>query len=277
MPTSFPTHAGGGDPDEDGRGPGGVEHARVDHDPGVGQGEQWKDHEGRDRSRPTLQPFGRVSPASDPTARDQHAGDHAGQGGLHSPGSQEHPDGHPADQHGPGRQAGPAPGHHHDQRDQQGPEQGRGMGAGRIEDGQDQDRADVVGHGQGQQQEPKSGRHPAPQQGQCPECEGDVGGHGDPPAGRPRAPVIAQGVDQSGAGHAAGRPDHRDHRGAEVAQLPGAVLPADLQAHHEEEHRHQSAVHPRLHGGELGEGRAAHVNGMAPHRGVGRAPRAVGP
>ena len=67
---------------------------------------------------------------------------------------------------------------------------------------------------------------------------------GMPQPVEPGPGVDDQGVDQPGAGHAAGRPDQRHDGGADVGQLTVPAFSSDLEAHDQKEDGHQPAVHP---------------------------------
>ena len=170
------------DPHEHRRGARRCQHPRVKDDAGIGQGEQGEDEERRDRGDLALEAFGGVRLTTSPLAGDEDASNNACQSGLDAARRQQEPDGQPAHENGPHRKTWPLPGRHHGRHHHHGADQGRRMGAGRVEEGQHQHRTDVIGHGECEEEEPEPGRHLTSEQGQGPEGEGDIGGHRDTPA-----------------------------------------------------------------------------------------------
>ena len=76
-----------------------------------------------------------------------------------------------------------------------------------VADGQDHDGQDVVGDGEGLEEDLGLGGHAVAQKRHDAEGEGDVGGDGDGPAVRSRRGVERQ-VDKGGRNHAADRGEH---------------------------------------------------------------------
>ncbi len=147
-----------------------------------------------------------------------------------------------------------------------------------VEDGDDEDRAEVVDDGEGQQERPQGDRQLGAHHREHGEGEGDVGRHGDaPPAGRL---AVAQGGDgrdeeQRGHGHAGQRGDDRDDRLVQAAQAAQDELVLELEAGDEEEHREQAVGRPHRQ-------RQVEVQRRGPDHDLGQgvvalAPRRVGP
>ena len=116
----------------------------------------------------------------------------------------------------------------------------------RIEQGDDDDGAEVVEDGKRQQEQLERARHPRPQQRQHAHGEGDVGGRRNGPAlERDGVAGVDPDVDERRHRHAAdGR--HRGQGGlAEGRQLSPQQLALDLEADQEEEDRHQAVVDPQ--------------------------------
>ena len=114
--------------------------------------------------------------------------------------------------------------------------------AARVEQGDHQDGADIVGDRQRRQEHPYPHGHPVAQKRNDAEREGDVRCHGDAPAGRAGAPGVERGIQQRGDHHAAQRPGDRERGPLEGGELAGQHLALDLESHQEEEHRHQAVV-----------------------------------
>lgn len=94
----------------------------------------------------------------------------------------------------------------------QGAGQGQPVEPRRVEDGDDDDRQEVVDDGQGEQEGAQGTRETPPEQGEDPQCEGDVRGGG----GRP--PVECTGFTQDPHGQAE---DHGGHRHATDCRKDG--------------------------------------------------------
>ncbi len=114
----------------------------------------------------------------------------------------------------------------------------------RVEDRDDDDRADVVDDCEGQQEELERGRHTRTEQTHDADRHGDVGRHGDAPTPCPVPTHVDGDVDERGNDHAADGSDGRQRGGARITQLALDQLPFDLQPDHEEEDRHEPLVHP---------------------------------
>ena len=111
-----------------------------------------------------------------------------------------------------------------------------------VEDGDDDDGADVVDHGDRQQEHLERHRDTAAEQREHPKGKGDVGGHRDAPTLLPRIAGGDRQVEARGHHHATDRGEQRQQRGSPVAQFAHGELPLDLEADDEEEERHQAVV-----------------------------------
>ena len=187
-PDQLPHHPGGHDPSEHRDGPRMGRASRCE-----ARSRRWPARTaGGPRRRRSAPPAARgARPARHrgrrPPDRHQHAHHHAGQRRLHSPGGQQHPEPDPPTRTGHADAASTG-GRTSSAVDDERHRQSAVHGSDGVEDGQHQHRADVVGHGQREQDEPEPGGHPAPEQGQGPEGEGDVRGHRDAPARRAPGP-----------------------------------------------------------------------------------------
>ena len=168
--------------------------------------------------------------------------EHPGQGRVHPRGEGRCPDGDP--QHDVRREApDPQPAQQREHRQQQrGGDEGAGPDVLGVEDRHDGDGPDVVHHGQREQEQPELVGAAGAEQREDPEDERRVARHHDAPPVRRRAGVVDQQVDADRQQHPADRTARRDGGAAPVAQLAGGHLAADLQAQHEEEHRHRRVV-----------------------------------
>ncbi len=149
---------------------------------------------------------------------------------------------------------------------------------GRIEDGDNQHRADVVRNGQCGQEDHQACRNAFSQQGQNAERKGDIGGHGNSPA--PRAwPVhpVEQHVDQGRHNHSSQSGRQGESRLPEGGQFPHQYLALDLQADVKEEDGHQAVVDPV--DKRMGKGKAADAERdlRVPEVGIAFRPRGVRP
>ena len=127
----------------------------------------------------------------------------------------------------------------------------------RIEEGNDDDRAEVVDHRQGKQKDLQRRRYPGTEEGEDPQGEGDIRRYRDRPAAhRHRVLRIEGRVDQRRDCHPPDRRDKGEHDFAPVREGPLQHLPLDLEPDHEEKEGHQAVVDPeqqRLGDGELAD------------------------
>ncbi len=155
--------------------------------------------------------------------------------------------------------------------------QRRERDVGAVDGGDDEQRAQVVDHGQGEQEDPQARGAAGRRQRQQAERERRVGRHRGAPAVRAPAAGVEGQVDGDGDEHAP-EPGHDGQRQARaIAQLAEIELALGLQADDQEEERHEAVVDPLAQVGrerpvpepdrELGR----------PHRLVGIRPRRVGP
>ena len=129
---------------------------------------------------------------------------------------------------------------HAESRRQTQPSQGY---VGAVEDGDDEDRSDVVDDRQRQQEEAEPVGHPLADQGHHADGEGDVGGHRYAPALHVVAAQVETQVDQRRNDHPADCRHDRQHHVAHPPKPADHHLALDLQTHHEEEQRHERVVH----------------------------------
>ena len=114
-----------------------------------------------------------------------------------------------------------------------------------VEEGDDRDRDQVVGDGEGEQEGPQGRGQVRPDHREHGEGERDVGCRRDGPA-RPCLGVgeRAGEEDQRRHGHAADRCDHRHEGRLRVAQVAGDELALELEPDEEEEHGQQPVSGP---------------------------------
>ena len=99
-----------------------------------------------------------------------------------------------------------------------------GVEVARVEEGDDEYSAEIVDDRQRQKEHDERGRHPATDQREDADGEGDVGRHGDaPPVGAGPARV-EQRVEDRGDDHAADRGDDRESGGPWVAEIAADQL-----------------------------------------------------
>ena len=114
-------------------------------------------------------------------------------------------------------------------------------------DQRDHDQGGQIVHDEhGEHEHPDPVGHIAPEQRQQTQRERGVGGHGHAPAVRARPAGIDGQVDEHGDGHAGHTGSERQDEPAAITQVAEVELAPGLQAHDEEEQRHQPAVDPRL-------------------------------
>src|SRR5690606_25759036 len=108
-----------------------------------------------------------------------------------------------------------------------------------VEDGDDQQRAQVVDDRQRGEEDAKGKRDAAAEDRQNAKGEGDVGGHRDAPAAEGGLTEVEQGVDGAGDDHAADGRDDGDGGPLRRGEFADEHLALDLQADDEEEDGHQ--------------------------------------
>ena len=117
-----------------------------------------------------------------------------------------------------------------------------------VEDGDDQDGAEVVDDGQAHQEGQHRLGNARTEQHQHAYGEGDVGGHGNAPAGGAWSADIEE-IEQCGRDHHATHgSDDGQHGGPGIGQLADDYLALDLQSYHHEEQGHQAVVDPVVQG-----------------------------
>ena len=113
-----------------------------------------------------------------------------------------------------------------------------------VDDGDDQQRDQVVDHGDGQDEGPERCREPRAENREDAEGEGGVRGHRRTPAVHGIAAAVDRQIDENRHDHAADAGEEGQHHPAPVAQFAHVELAPRLQPHDEEEERHESAVDP---------------------------------
>ena len=112
-------------------------------------------------------------------------------------------------------------------------------------DDRDHDQREQVVHDHDREHErPQPVRNAPAEDVEQPEREGGVGGHCDAPPLRGRAAEVEREVDPHRGAHAADRRQHREHEAPPLAKVAEVELAPRLETQHEEEERHQPAVHP---------------------------------
>jgi hypothetical protein len=189
------------------------------------------------------------------------------------PGGPPHPDPEQPQQRPAQQGQDPDPQQHragqHPDGGQRQPAEGELAGVGDCDHG---DGGDVVDHGQREQERLGPGRDSGAEQGQDPDGEGGVGGHGDGPAPGRRAAGVEGQEDQGRDG----RPGQGGQDGqagpAGVAEASDGELAFDLQPDDQEEDGHQGVVDPMPHIPR----QAPHGQLLLPQALVGVGHRAVG-
>ena len=118
-------------------------------------------------------------------------------------------------------------------------------GALAVEDGDGGDGDEVVGDGERREEDAHPVGHAVAEQRQHAQGERDVRRHGDSPAVGGAA-VIEDQVDAGGNDHATHGREHRQHRLARVLELTDRHLVLELDAHEQEEDRHEKVVDEEL-------------------------------
>ena len=117
-----------------------------------------------------------------------------------------------------------------------------------VEDGDDENRADVVDDGEGEEEDTELRGKETSQQREHAEREGDVGGEGNPPAAAVLPRAVEGEEDEGGHDHPADGRHHGKRRLPRLAQLAMDDLSLDFEADNEEEDRHQAVVDPFFEG-----------------------------
>ena len=134
---------------------------------------------------------------------------------------------------------------HDDERDEHngGRNEPERRGALPVENGDDEDGDDVVGHGERAQEHADAVGHAVAQKRHDAERERDVGGSGNAPAvSRVRVRRIEDEVDDDREEHAAERSYDGQQRLPDVRELAHRHLVLYLKAYEQEEHRHEDVV-----------------------------------
>ena len=118
----------------------------------------------------------------------------------------------------------------------------------RVEHRDHQHRSDVVDDGKRRQEYLQGQRRPRPQQRKHAQAERDVRRHRNPPPPRALPARVEREIDRRGHYHSPQRRYQRQRRLPRRTQIPDHDRALDLQADHEEEHRHQGFVQPKVQG-----------------------------
>ena len=149
---------------------------------------------------------------------------------------------------------------------------------GRVEDRDDDDRADVVDDGKGQEKDLHRLRDTITEQGDDADGEGNVGGHRDAPTVGADPASVEGEEDQGRHDHAAERGHRRECGSARVGEFAADEFLLDFEPDDEEEDNHQGIVDPRLKRLVDREQRAEFETDVEVDEGlVGVLPRRVGP
>ena len=111
-----------------------------------------------------------------------------------------------------------------------------------VEDGDYQDRAQVVDDGQRREEDFERDGHTVAHERQDADGEGDIGGRGYSPAVRRRRAVVEGQIDQRRREHTARRGHDRQDRLARRRKFAADDLSFDFEPHDEEENHHQPVV-----------------------------------
>ena len=137
-----------------------------------------------------------------------------------------------------------APEHEHEAEERGGRRQRSELEAVGVEEGHERDRAEVVEHGDREQEDAQPCRAGGADQRERPEHERGVGGDRYAEAVRPGPAEVEREVDPR-RHHQAGRGgDHRQRHPAPLGELPHRELATDLESDDVEEEHHQPVVHP---------------------------------
>ena len=146
-----------------------------------------------------------------------------------------------------------------------------------VEEGDDEDGAEVVDDREREEQHPERGGDALAEEAEDAEREGDVGRHGDAPA-RARGRRARDGeVDERRGDHAPERSGRRERGAAPLGKLALVHLAADLHPHDEEEDDHEAIVDDPFEGALEGEITEPEADGRVPEVDVARAPGRVLP
>ena len=149
---------------------------------------------------------------------------------------------------------------------------------GGVEDRDDDDRADVVDDGKGQEKDLHRLRNTITEQGDDADGEGNVGGHRDAPTVGADPASVEGEEDQGRHDHAAERGHRRECGSARVGEFAADEFLLDFEPDDEEEDNHQGIVDPRLKRLVDREQRAKFEADVEVDEGlVGVLPRRVGP
>ena len=114
----------------------------------------------------------------------------------------------------------------------------------RVEQRDDDDRADVVDDRRSGEKDAKLDRHPLAEHHDQRDRERGVGGHRHTPAVAPLARRNHQRVERCRHRHPADRGSHGKRRRARLREPPDRELALDLEPHQQEEDREERIVHP---------------------------------
>ncbi len=133
-----------------------------------------------------------------------------------------------------------------------------------VEEGDDHDGQDVVGDGQGLEEDLGRGGNAVTEKRHDAQRKGDVGGDGGGPAVHGTTGVEDE-VDHRRCRHAANCGEHGKRGLPGLSQLPHGHLVLELYAHQQEEDGHEEVVHKGLDGYRKGRGANAQREGRVEH------------
>lgn len=119
---------------------------------------------------------------------------------------------------------------------------------GSIEEGDDEDGTEVIGNGEGGEEDFEGKGDFVAQEVENTEGEGDVGSHGDTPSFRGVFGVVEEEVNGSGENHTANGAGDREERFAGFVELASDDFAFEFEADHEEEYGHEPVINPMVEG-----------------------------
>ncbi len=117
----------------------------------------------------------------------------------------------------------------------------------RVEDGDDDDRAQIIDHRKSDDEDFKRRGDAATEDGQHAEREGDIRRHGNADAGCRRRAGIRRKVNERREGQSADGCENREKCILKLRKFAVVELAFELQADHEKKDRHERVVYPMRH------------------------------
>ena len=127
-----------------------------------------------------------------------------------------------------------------------GDDQREGVEVGRVDEGDDGQRTDVVDDGEGQEEDPEPTGYPRSDEGERTHEEGGVGGDDHAPGGGVTGWRGDQDEQQGRDRQARKGGEHRHHRARPAGELADGELTPHLESDREEEDRHEGVVDERV-------------------------------